>query len=135
MILVIKYTVFAVISTLFNLLFQYISFSAYNGALGLYVGMFWGTLAGLVSKYILDKKYIFYHMSKDGKDDAKKFMLYSFTGVFTTLIFWSAEISFNALFAFENAKYIGAAIGLAIGYVTKYQLDKRFVFRRSHGSV
>lgn len=117
-ILVIKYTVFAVISTLFNLLFQYISFLAYNRALGFYVGMFWGTLAGLLSKYILDKKYIFYYMPKDGKDDAKKFMLYSFTGVFTTLIFWSAEISFNALFAFESAKYIGAAIGLAIGYVT-----------------
>jgi len=62
MILAIKYTLFAVISTLFNLLFQYISFLVYNRALGLYVGMLWGTLAGLVSKYILDKKYIFYHV-------------------------------------------------------------------------
>jgi putative flippase GtrA len=135
MILTIKYTLFAVISTLFNLLFQYISFLVYNGALGLYVGMFWGTLAGLVSKYILDKKCIFYHTPKDRKDDAKRFIFYSFTGVFTTLIFWSTEIAFNALFAFESAKYIGAAIGLAIGYVTKYHLDKRFVFRVSHESA
>jgi hypothetical protein len=26
-------------------------------------------------------------------------------------------------------KYMGAVLGLAIGYVTKYQLDRRFVFR------
>jgi hypothetical protein len=26
-------------------------------------------------------------------------------------------------------KYVGAVLGLAIGYVTKYQLDRRFVFR------
>ena len=26
-------------------------------------------------------------------------------------------------------RFVGAAIGLAIGYVTKYHLDRRFVFR------
>jgi putative flippase GtrA len=49
-------------------------------------------------------------------------------GVFTTLIFWGFEIAFDAVFASEVAKYWGAVLGLALGYTTKYQLDKRYVF-------
>lgn len=124
----IKYSLFAVISTLLNLLFQYLSFLVYVGFGSLYVAMFIGTLAGLVSKYVLDKKYIFYHIPKDKKDDAQKFMLYTFMGVFTTVIFWGTEIGFDAFFDNENAKYAGAIIGLGIGYVIKYSLDKKYVF-------
>jgi putative flippase GtrA len=87
-----------------------------------------GTLAGLVAKYILDKKFIFYHTPKDKKDDAKKFALYSLMGIFTTIIFWATEITFDRVFEEPNSKYIGAIIGLSIGYVIKYFLDKRFVF-------
>ena len=123
-----KYALFAAISTLFNLLFQWISFFFYSGFGSLYTAMFIGTLAGLVAKYILDKKWIFYHTPKDKKDDAKKFILYSFMGVFTTIIFWGTEISFNTLFESPNAKYVGAVIGLMIGYIIKYFLDKKYVF-------
>lgn len=126
---VIWYTVFAVISTLINLLAQYISFALYSGFLNLYLAMAAGTLAGLVTKYILDKKFIFYHTCETKKEDAQKFFLYSLMGVFTTLIFWGFEIVFDALFGGEAAKYIGAVIGLAIGYIVKYNLDKRFVFK------
>ena len=126
--LALKYTVFAGVSTLFNLLFQYLSFLAYSGFGSLYIAMFIGTLAGLVVKYILDKKYIFYHTPKDKKDDAKKFVLYSFMGVFTTIIFWGTEIGFNALLESPNAKYAGAVIGLTVGYIIKYFLDKKYVF-------
>lgn len=126
--LVIKYTLFAVISTFFNMLFQYLSFLFYIGFGALYLAMFWGTLAGLIAKYILDKKFIFYHTPKDKKDDAKKFALYTFMGVFTTIIFWGTEIAFDALSENQNAKYAGAVIGLSIGYVIKYFLDKQYVF-------
>ena len=85
--LALKYSLFAVLSTLVNLLFQYFSFTLYAGWGSLYVAMFVGTLAGLVAKYILDKKWIFYHTPKDKKDDARKFALYSLMGVFTTVIF------------------------------------------------
>ena len=124
----IKYTIFAVISTLFNLLFQYLSFLVYADFGSLYVAMFFGTLAGLVAKYILDKKFIFYHTPTDKKDDAKKFALYSLMGVFTTIIFWGTEITFDTLSQDPNAKYLGAVIGLSIGYVIKYFLDKKYVF-------
>jgi len=123
-----KYTIFAVISTLFNLLFQYLSFAVYEGFASLYVAMLIGTLAGLVVKYILDKKFIFYHKVENKKDDAKKFALYSLMGVFTTIIFWGTEIAFDALSSNEDAKYLGAIIGLSIGYIIKYFLDKKFVF-------
>ena len=126
--IVIKYTIFAVISTLFNLLFQYFSFLIYEGFASLYIAMFMGTLAGLVVKYILDKKFIFYHEVENKKDDAKKFALYSLMGVFTTIIFWGTEIAFDALSQDPNAKYLGAVIGLSIGYIIKYFLDKKYVF-------
>ncbi len=126
--LVFKYIIFAVISILFNLLFQYFSFEFYEGFGALYVAMCIGTLAGLIVKYILDKKFIFYHTPKDKKEDAKKFILYSVMGVFTTMIFWGTEIIFNTLSEDPNAKYLGAIIGLSIGYVIKYFLDKKFVF-------
>ena len=128
-----KYALFAAISTLVNLLFQWISFLFYGGWGSLYLAMFIGTLAGLVSKYILDKKWIFYHTPKDKKDDAKKFILYSLMGVFTTIIFWGTEITFNALFENPNAKYLGAVIGLSIGYIIKYFLDKKYVFIHKEG--
>jgi putative flippase GtrA len=124
----IKYIIFAIFSTFVNISFQYISFSIYDGFLSLYLAMFLGTLAGLVLKYILDKKYIFYHETKGKKDEGKKFFLYSLMGVFTTFIFWGFEIGFFYIFENQNAKYIGAVIGLSIGYITKYYLDKKYVF-------
>jgi putative flippase GtrA len=124
----IKYIIFAAISTLFNLLFQYFSFKIYSGFGSLYVAMFMGTLTGLVVKYILDKKFIFYHVVENKKDDAKKFVLYSLMGIFTTVIFWGSEIAFHTLSQDPNAKYLGAVIGLSIGYVIKYFLDKKYVF-------
>ena len=90
--------------------------------------MFFGTLAGLVAKYILDKKFIFYHIPTNKKDDAKKFTLYSLMGVFTTSIFWGTEIAFDTFSQGPNSKYLGAVIGLSIGYIIKYFLDKKYVF-------
>jgi len=126
--MILKYALFALLSTIVNIASQYLSFIVYDGFLSLYIAMFVGTLAGLVLKYILDKKYIFFHTPKSKKDDASKFMLYSLMGVFTTFIFWGFEIGFDYIYESESAKYIGAVIGLAIGYIVKYFLDKRFVF-------
>ena len=123
-----RYILFAIFSTILNLMFQYLSFLVYNGFLSLYIAMFIGTLAGLILKYILDKKYIFFHTPDSKKDDGKKFALYSLMGVFTTMIFWGFEIGFDHIFEDENAKYFGAVLGLSIGYVVKYFLDKKFVF-------
>lgn len=129
MLLVLKYSFFALIATFINLFTQFISLAIYSQNFSLYIAMFFGTLTGLIAKYILDKKYIFYYVVKDKKEDSQKFILYSIMGVFTTLIFWGFEIGFDYIFDSEIAKYIGAIIGLSIGYITKYFLDKKFVFK------
>jgi hypothetical protein len=50
-------------------------------------------------------------------------------GLATTFIFWGFEFGFQHLFETKEMRYLGGIIGLAIGYLTKYQLDKRYVFR------
>lgn len=130
LVLTIKFALFAIISSFFNMLFQYASFAVYEGFLSLYLAMFIGTSAGLTSKYILDKKWIFNYTPVSKTDDAKKFFLYSSMGIFTTIIFWITEMAFYYLSSHPDAKYFGAIIGLAIGYIIKYYLDKKFVFIR-----
>ncbi len=125
-----KYALFAVAATGINILTQYLSLEIYSREYSLYLAMGAGTLTGLVVKYLLDKRYIFYYDTENRQEDLARFILYSFMGVFTTLVFWVSELSFNYLFRFNESKYIGAAVGLTIGYITKYFLDKRFVFRK-----
>jgi putative flippase GtrA len=123
------YTLFAAIATGVNLAAQFASFFLYRGFLDLYLAMAAGTAAGLVVKYVLDKKFIFFYTCETKTEDAGKFFLYTLMGGVTTLIFWGFEIAFDHLFEGEGAKYLGAVIGLAIGYAIKYYLDKRFVFK------
>jgi putative flippase GtrA len=129
--LTLKYALFAGIATLVNISTQYVSLRIYSSKYSLYLAMGAGTLTGLVVKYYLDKRYIFYYETENSREDLGKFILYSFMGLFTTLIFWASELSFHYLLDFQEAKYIGAATGLTTGYVTKYFLDRRFVFRKN----
>jgi len=96
----------------------------------LMAAIFIGTLVGLIVKYILDKKYIFNYQTKSKTEGTKKFIMYSFMGVFTTAIFWAFELIFDSVFNHHHAKFVGAVIGLSIGYFIKYNLDKRFVFNK-----
>lgn len=124
-----KYILFAGLATGANLLSQYFSFRMYSGKFDIFLALTVGTFVGLVVKYLLDKKFIFYYETKKKSENAKKFVLYSFTGVFTTIIFWSFELGFHFLLPYDSAKYFGAGIGLSMGYVVKYFLDKKYVFR------
>ncbi len=126
--LALKYTLFAALSTVANIGAQYFCLYLYRRKFSLYIAMFAGTAIGLVLKYLLDKKYIFYYEVVNKREDLGKFVLYSMMGVLTTFIFWCFEITFHALFNFPSAKFIGAVVGLSIGYISKYNLDKRFVF-------
>ncbi|MFT5707903.1 MAG: putative flippase GtrA [Oceanospirillaceae bacterium] len=126
--LAIIYTVLAVFSTLINIGAQAISLLIYSGEFNLWLAIIFGTGAGLVSKYYLDKKYIFDVAPSSGAKDASLFLLYSATGVITTFVFWGFEWGFDYLFNSIPMRYLGAVIGLSIGYIIKYQLDKKFVF-------
>ncbi|MGA2417794.1 MAG: GtrA family protein [Candidatus Staskawiczbacteria bacterium] len=126
--LIFKYALFACAAIAFNLLTQYICLQFYKGIFNLYIAILLGTAVGLLIKYFLDKKYIFYFQPKTQLHNIKKFIFYSGTGVFTTIIFWGFELLFNWFLKFEIAKFLGALIGLLIGYFIKYNLDKKFVF-------
>ncbi len=121
------------IATLINLLTQETVVSIYSGDTSLYLAMAVGTLAGLLSKYSLDKKFIFRFSANSQQEDLAKFLVYGLTGIATTALFWSFELGFEWLAGGKIARYIGAVIGLSIGYGVKYQLDKRYVFSRQDG--
>ena len=124
----VKYALFAVISTVINLIVQWIMISNYNCKFSFWIALFAGTLAGLISKYVLDKKFIFFYKSKSIFDDFNKFICYSLMGIFTTLIFWGIEIGFKVIIEKNWSQYVGGFIGLTVGYTVKYFLDKKFVF-------
>lgn len=122
------YIIFAVIATAANLISQEAVSQAYGGSYSLYFSIFCGTLIGLVVKYCLDKKYIFQFQAQNKSKDAQAFLLYSGMGVITTLIFWGTEILFDMMYGTKFMRYLGAVLGLSIGYVVKYHLDKKYVF-------
>ncbi|EGQ9466339.1 GtrA family protein [Vibrio parahaemolyticus] len=128
--LVILYILFAILATIANLTAQEIAYQLYHGFYRLAHSMFWGTLIGLVVKYVLDKRYIFNFEVKSHSQDFKTFVMYSAMGVITTLVFWASEWMFDYWFETKQMRYIGAILGLSIGYITKYYLDKKFVFVR-----
>lgn len=129
--LLIKYVLFAIIATAVNLATQYPIFKSFDGPWVLYLALVVGTIAGLITKYLLDKRWIFYYTPSSKADNMSTFGLYSLVGVFTTVIFWGSEILFHYIFTFPNAQLWGGALGLAIGYVCKYALDKKFVFNQT----
>lgn len=126
--LVFRYTFFAVLATLANLAAQraVLWFGDSGTLFALAVGT--GTGVGLVLKYFLDKRWIFEDLSSGVKEHGKKFSLYTAMGIFTTAIFWGTETGFWLVWQTDMMRELGAVIGLSIGYVVKYCLDRRFVF-------
>ncbi len=126
--LVLRYGLFAVIATAANLMTQRLVLLAGEGLWVFVMAMGAGTLVGLVIKYVLDKRWIFYDVSTGAAAHGKKFTLYTIMGLLTTAIFWGMETGFWLVWQTDLMREAGAVIGLTIGYVVKYNLDRRFVF-------
>jgi putative flippase GtrA len=126
------YTAFAVLATLANLGTQRAVLGGVGAALppaqALILAMIFGTAAGLVLKYILDKRWIFDDRSRGLAAHSRRFGLYTVMGLVTTLIFWATEFAFWHVGQTDAAREAGAILGLAIGYAVKYILDRRYVF-------
>jgi putative flippase GtrA len=123
------YAFFAALATAVNLASQWTSLAFYRGEGALPLAMVCGTLTGLALKYALDKRWIFRDRSGGVGMHMRKFSFYTLMGVATTALFWLTELGFDALSPDGSLRFLGAVIGLAIGYAAKYQLDRRFVFR------
>ena len=127
--LAVKYAIFALIATAANIGAQDLVIRTYSGAFDILASVVVGTSVGLVVKYILDKRYIFRFRARSVAHDTQTFALYTVMGLVTTVIFWGFEFGFHHIFETKEMRYLGGAIGLAIGYLTKYHLDKHYVFR------
>lgn len=124
------YAILALIATAANIGAQELVVRNYSGAFDILVSVVLGTAVGLVVKYVLDKRYIFRFRARDAAHDGRTFALYTVMGLATTVIFWGFEFGFHHIFESKGARYVGGILGLAIGYLAKYHLDKRFVFRK-----
>ena len=127
--LAMTYAILALIATGANIGAQDLMIRSYSGAFDVLMSVAVGTGVGLVVKYILDKRFIFRFRTRNALHDGQTFALYTLMGLLTTVIFWGFEFGFDHLFETKEMRYFGGAIGLGIGYLTKYQLDKRYVFR------
>lgn len=128
--LAINYAIFALIATAANIGAQDLVIRTYSGDFDILASVIVGTGVGLVVKYILDKRYIFRFRARSVAHDTQTFALYTVMGLATTVIFWGFEFGFHQIFETKEMRYLGGVIGLAIGYLTKYHLDKRFVFKQ-----
>ena len=146
--LVSRYVLFAAIAGAVNIAAQAVTLQllqvvtanwpAIDPPYHLTIAMAVGTVAGLLPKYLLDSRWIFNAEPADSgakaslRHHARNLPLYTLTSVFTTFIFWVFEYMFDAVGG-GNWHYVGAAVGLAIGYRVKYSLDRSFVFAPARG--
>ncbi len=126
--LILRYAAFAAIATVANLAAQRVvlQFGQTGAYFAAAVGV--GTLVGLVIKYLLDKRWIFCDLETGARNHSRKFSLYTAMGIITTAIFWGMETAFWLIWQTDTMRELGAVIGLSIGYIVKYNLDRRFVF-------
>lgn len=129
--LVFRYVLFAVLATVANLATQRLVFQTGDQPIHFIAAVGLGTLVGLVIKYVLDKRWIFNDLSAGLKAHSRKFSRYALLGVITTMIFWATETVFWLIWQTDGMRELGAVIGLSVGYIIKYNLDRRFVFNDS----
>lgn len=124
------YAFFAALAIAANLLAQFIVTTIDPTPFRFWTALTAGTGVGLVVKYLLDKHFIFRaHHINALHEIGKSFLRYAATGLLTTAVFWSLQLAFHLGFpGWPTAKYIGAGLGLTLGYLWKYRLDRRFAF-------
>lgn len=123
-----RYTAITVLATAANLASQAVVVNSYHGPFAIELSIAIGTLVGMPIKYLLEKSLIFGFVSRDLAHDGRLLMLYSSMGLITTAVFWGIEYAFHHIFQSDAMRYLGGALGLALGSFIKYHLDKRFVF-------
>ena len=123
------YICFAVLSSLINVLSQSAVMAWVSLEQAYFLALFTGTAAGWITKYTLDKKCVFDHKTNSHTELAGNMATHASVGVGTTLLFWAIESVFHFYVSIPGAMYIGAALGLAICYTIRYQIDRLVVFR------
>ncbi len=126
--LVSTYVLIAGFAALINIGSQMAVVALYKGPYYIHISIAAGLIVALPVKYVLEKYYVFSFESRDLGHDTRLFAAYTALGASTTLVFLATEYAFHYLFDTDAMRYLGAALGLALGHYLKYHLDKRFVF-------
>jgi len=126
--LILRYAAFSVVATIANLATQRVVLQLGGTGVRFAAAVGAGTIVGLITKYVLDRRWIFYDVGTGVKNHSRKFSLYTAMGFVTTVIFWGAETAFWLIWQTDMMRELGAILGLSVGYVMKYNLDRRFVF-------
>ena len=120
------YTLFCAVAIMVNIGSQDLTMRLWPSAIAFSIIV--GTATGLIVKYVLDKRFIFRFTAQSAAHDGRTFALYTLMGVVTTAIFWGFEYGAWMIFKTTQMRYLGGVLGLIIGYLAKYHLDKKFVF-------
>ncbi|SLN65184.1 GtrA-like protein [Roseivivax jejudonensis] len=126
----VRYAAAAAICVATNLAAQEAVVQAAPGA-PLMVSIVIGTGVGFLVKHVIDKTWTFREPYITPAAEARRITLSGLFSVLTTVIFWGFELGFYVIWGTDAAKYTGAVLGLGIGYVVKYMLDRRMVFREA----
>ncbi|PJI91468.1 putative flippase GtrA [Yoonia maricola] len=126
----VRYAISAVVSVVANLVAQQFTVVGMPAA-PLMASIIVGTIVGFIVKYVIDKTWTFREAYTTHKGEARRITLSGLFSVLTTLIFWAFELGFYAVWQTDFAKYTGAVVGLSIGYIIKFWLDRRHVFREA----
>lgn len=122
------YTTIAVVASSANLFLQYIFLEFFKAAYAIEISIVVATAVVLPFKYVADKKLIFQYVARNIMHDFGKFISYTVVSVFTVIIFWGIEYGAHLIFEQDALRYAAGAIGLAISFLAKYNLDKKYVF-------
>jgi len=123
------YALVSAAASAFNVVAQFLFLRHYAGAHRVALSILFGTLLSLPVKYALDKVFVFHRAGGPSSNVKGEFPLYVASAIVTTTVFWTVELIFHVIFGSAAMRYLGAAIGLAMGYTMKYQLDSKYVFR------
>lgn len=128
----VRYAIFVIAAIAINLLSQNAVLALLGRFwIGIYAAIIVGNASGLIFKFIADKYWVFEDGEATIVGNSRKFAIYAAFGVLTTAIFWSVELLFHYMFKTVLMTNVGAVLGLCIGYVIKYNLDKCVTFRAS----
>jgi putative flippase GtrA len=119
---------FAILATIANLGTQRLLLMSDTSSMSFSLAVGTGTIVGLGIKYLLDKRWIFYDIGTGLKSHSIKVLLSTVMGVLRTIIFWGTETVFWIMWQTVMMRELGAVLGLTVGYIVKFKLDRRFVF-------
>ncbi len=95
------------------------------------VGSLLGVVVSYIVKFILDKYIVFEKKSTDLKQTSKEFIKYFLFAILTTVINIGGQYLLYKVFLWDYL--IAAIIPLAIGYIVKFLLDRKYVFPENGG--